>query len=71
MVRNRTPHLTLAWLYARDIAAALGVSRPTACAMIRRIPGAEMLYRYENRKGERWRVSAEDFGKWRSAQCAA
>lgn len=53
------------WLYARDVAADLGVSRTTACDLLRRIPGAELLYRYEGRKGERWRVPRAAYDTWR------
>jgi DNA-binding MarR family transcriptional regulator len=53
------------WLYAKDIADDLGVSRPTACKLIKRIPGAELLYAYEGRVGERWRVSREVYAEWR------
>lgn len=67
-IRNRTPHERLDWLRARDLAADLGVSRPTAAALLRRIPGAEMLYRYENRKGEVWRVRRDDYERWRATQ---
>lgn len=68
MIRARTPHARLEWLRPRDIAAHLGVSRPTACALIKRIPGAELLYAYENRQGEVWRVRREDYERWRATQ---
>lgn len=53
------------WLYPRDIAAFLGVSRPTATKILRSIPGAQMLYQYERRNGERWRVSVDAYRAWR------
>lgn len=55
------------WLYPRQIASFLGVSRQTATKLIRRIPGAVLMYPYENRPGERWRVSLEDYRKWRES----
>jgi hypothetical protein len=57
-----------AWLRPRDIAADLGVSEQYARRLIRRIPGAELLYRFEARRGERWRVSRADYERWRAVQ---
>lgn len=54
------------YLYAVDIAKDLGVCRATACALIKRIPGAQMLYRYERRRGERWRIARAHYDAWRS-----
>jgi hypothetical protein len=68
MIRARTPHAQLVWLRPRDVAADLGISRPTAASLIRRIPGAERLYAYEKRKGEVWRVRRDDYDRWRAAQ---
>lgn len=67
MIRNRTPHVTAAWLYASDLAAELDITRQYAARLIKRIPGAEMLYRYDGRRGERWRVSRAAFAVWRAA----
>lgn len=59
------------WLYARDIEFALCVSRQTACRLIKRIPGAERLYRFEGRVGERWRVSVQAYARWRASEQVA
>lgn len=67
-VPHRTPHVRAEWLYARDVAEDLGVSRPTAQKLLKGIPGAELLYRYENRAGERWRVSRDEYDRWRATQ---
>lgn len=53
-----------AWLYARDLADELDVTHQHANRLIRSIPGAALLYAYEGRKGERWRVSRADFVAW-------
>lgn len=69
MIRNRTPHVAATYLHPPDIAADLGVTRQHAARLIKRIPGAEMLYRFEGRQGERWRVAREAYDAWR-AGCA-
>lgn len=56
------------WLYARDLMADLDVCRSTACALLRRIPGAQIMYRFETRKGERWRVTRAAYDAWRAEQ---
>lgn len=66
-VRNRTPHAELLWLHPADIGADLDITRQQATRLIKRIPGAELLYRYEGRKGERWRVSREAYDAWKLA----
>lgn len=55
------------WLYAKDVAADLDVSRTTACSRLKRIPGAELVYRFVTRKGERWRVSRAAYDAWRAS----
>lgn len=55
------------WLYAKDVAEDLDVSRPTACARLKRIPGAQIISRFEGRKGERWRVSRTAYEAWRAS----
>jgi DNA-binding MarR family transcriptional regulator len=69
MIRTRTPHVTVEWLYPRDIAEELCVSRQHATRLIKRIPGAELLYKFEGRRGERWRVARAAYDAWR-AGCA-
>lgn len=70
-IRNRTPHVPLAYLRPRDIAEDLGITRQSAARLIKRIPGAELLYRYEGREGERWRVSRESYDAWRASSAGA
>jgi DNA-binding MarR family transcriptional regulator len=55
-----------AWLRPKDIAEDLGVTTQHATRLIKRIPGAELLYRHGG--GERWRVSREAYDAWRN-QC--
>lgn len=70
-VPHRTPKIVLKWLYPRDIADDMGVSMPTARALIRRIPGAECMYAYERRRGERWHVLKSAYDSWRAGQKVA
>lgn len=53
---------------AKEIAARLGVARPTAIKLMRRgvIPGAQMIYRDE-RGREHWRADREAFEAWATA----
>lgn len=54
------------WLRPGDIAAELEVTTQTARKIIRRVPGAEMLYRTD-RGSERWRVTEANWRAWRAS----
>jgi flavin-dependent dehydrogenase len=54
------------WLYVGDVAAEFDLSRRQAQRAIKRIPGAQMLYRDE--RGERWRVSRAALDAWLADQ---
>lgn len=53
------------WLYARDVAADLDLTVRQAQRLIKRIPGAKLLYRHERGRGERWHVSRAAYNAWR------
>jgi hypothetical protein len=62
-VQNRTPHRALRFLAPPQLAKVLGISRQYAARLIKRIPGAEMLYAHD--RGQRWRISCDAFDAWR------
>lgn len=63
MTRNRTPHVTAKWVYARDVAEALGCSMPTARLVLRLVPGAELAYKTDVGR-QRWHAPREAWQKY-------
>jgi hypothetical protein len=57
------------WLSVAEVARDLAMTPTHALRLIRRgsIPGGEMMYRFEGRKGERWHVDRELFDRWRES----
>jgi len=68
MIRNRTPHAQRKWLSIPEVAELLEVTRQTAIKLVRQgtVPGGELCYAYERRKGERWHVLRATFEAWRA-----
>jgi hypothetical protein len=69
-VAHHTPRLRARWLSVRDVAASLDLTPTWTLRLLRRgtIPGGEMMYRFEGKKGERWHVDAEVFAAWLEAR---
>lgn len=64
-VRHKTPRAERRWLRARDVADELGVSAQTARRLMARMPGVQIVYAYEARRGLVRRISVEAFEAWR------
>ena len=71
-VPHKTPHLALRWLSIAFVARAIGISTQTARRLVRSgtIPGGALMYRFDNRKGERWHVEREVFDRWQGRAAA-
>lgn len=56
------------WLYTRHLVKEFDLTPRQAQRVIKRIPGAQLLYRFDSGRGERWRISRPALDAWLADQ---
>jgi hypothetical protein len=69
-MRSRTRHVRSPYMRVSEVAVTLEISDDSALRQLKSgaIPGGELVYKFEGRRGARWRVSRDVFEQWNQAR---